>query len=99
MSLAPLARFFASDRRCAACDSARDLNAENRRLRRLLASYVAPAGLYKAPGELYGEEDGIVIDFARDSVQELGAKLHELSLRRATAIRESVHATAPAPLD
>jgi hypothetical protein len=85
--LAPLMRFFAGDRRLDAREYVRDLSAENRRLRRLLASVAA-----------ISPEDGAEIDFEREPLETLVDKLHAVSLQRAAAIREAFHATGHGPL-
>ena len=55
-----------------------------RELRRLLAVRVAMPHTYFDDGEASGQEHGIVIDFMREPVSEIDAKLRSLNAARAT---------------
>ncbi len=56
---------------------------EERYLRRLLAARSGIFGAYFDDGEAYGQEHGIVIDFMRESVADIDAKLRALGVARA----------------
>ncbi len=56
---------------------------DERALRRLLAARVAMAGAYYDDGEAQGQEHGISIDFMREPVADIDAKLRALNVARA----------------
>ena len=56
-----------------------------RELRRLLAVRVAMPHTYFDDGEASGQEHGIVIDFMREPVADIDAKLRALNVARALA--------------
>jgi hypothetical protein len=58
-------------------------SADERYLRRLLAVRVAMPGLYLDDGEAHGAEHGISIDFMREPVADIDAKLRALNVARA----------------
>jgi hypothetical protein len=58
-------------------------SADERHLRRLLAVRVAMPGAYYDDGEAQGQEHGIVIDFMREPVADIDAKLRALNVARA----------------
>ncbi len=58
-------------------------SAPERALRRLLAMRVAMPGTYYDDGEAYGQEHGISIDFMREPVADIDAKLMALNVARA----------------
>lgn len=58
-------------------------SADERHLRRLLAHRVAMPGAYYDDGEAQGCEHGISIDFMRDPVADIDAKLRALNVARA----------------
>ncbi len=58
---------------------------DERHLRRLLAVRVGMPGLYLDDGEASGHEHGIVIDFMREPVADIDAKLRALNVARAEA--------------
>lgn len=62
-------------------------SADERRLRRLLASRSGIPHLYMDDGEASGEEHGISIDFMRDPVADIEAKLITLNVARGAAKR------------
>ena len=55
---------------------------DERHLRRLLAKYVAMPMTYFDDGEASGLEKGISIDFLREPVADIDAKLHALGVAR-----------------
>ncbi len=57
-------------------------NADERHLRRLLAARVAMPGLYTDDGEAYGAQHGVSIDFMREPVAHIDAKLRALNVAR-----------------
>ncbi len=57
--------------------------AQERALRRLLAVRVAMACTYGDDGEMQGSEHGIFIDFMREPVADIDAKLRALNVARA----------------
>ena len=63
----------------------REFFADERALRRLLAARVAMPHTYYDDGEAQGQEHGIVIDFMREPVAGIDAKLCTLNLARAMA--------------
>lgn len=60
---------------------------ENRELRRLLGSVAAFPHSYTDDGEFQGEKYGIYVDFMRDSVADIRAKVHDI---RAKEVLERV---------
>lgn len=60
-------------------------NRSERHLRRLLAARVAMPGMYGDDGEAHGTEHGISIDFMREHVAAIEAKLWALNAARAPA--------------
>jgi len=58
-------------------------SANERYLRRLLAVRVAMPGAYYDDGEAHGAEHGISIDFMREPVADIDAKLRALNVARA----------------
>jgi hypothetical protein len=56
---------------------------DERHLRRLLAVRVAMPHTYYDDGEAQGQEHGIVIDFMREPVADIDAKLRALNVARA----------------
>jgi hypothetical protein len=58
-------------------------SADERYLRRLLAVRVGIPGAYYDDGEAHGAQHGISIDFMREPVAELDAKLRALNMARA----------------
>lgn len=66
-------------------------NADNRYLRRLLALRVGMPGLYLDDGEASGQEHGISVDFMREPVADIDAKLRALNVARAEATRRPKH--------
>lgn len=60
--------------------------APERHLRRLLALRVAIPGTYYDDGEASGREHGISIDFMREPVGDIEAKLQALYLARAACV-------------
>ena len=56
---------------------------DERHLRRLLAARVAMPQTYYDDGEAQGQEHGIVIDFMREPVADIDAKLRALNVARA----------------
>ena len=58
-------------------------SADERHLRRLLAARVAMPHAYYDDGEAYGHEHGISIDFMREPVADIDAKLRALNVARA----------------
>lgn len=60
-----------------------DVSPSERRLRHLLAVRVGMPHTYYDDGEAQGSEHGICIDFMRDSVEDLDAKLRALNVARA----------------
>jgi hypothetical protein len=63
-------------------------SADERHLRRLLAERVALRGAYYDDGEASGEEHGIVIDFMREPIQDIEAKLRALNVARNTVKKD-----------
>lgn len=59
------------------------MTADERQLRQLLAVRVGIPGTYYDDGEAHGTEHGISIDFMRDSVSDIDAKLRALNMARA----------------
>lgn len=57
-------------------------SAPERHLRRLLAARVAMPGAYYDDGEAHGIEHGISIDFMREPVADIDAKLRALNVAR-----------------
>lgn len=57
-------------------------SAPERTLRRLLASRVAMPHTYFDDGEAQGQEHGITIDFMREPVADIDAKLRALNVAR-----------------
>ena len=57
-------------------------SADERTLRRLLALRSGIPHMYYDDGEASGEEDGVRIDFMRDSVADIENKLHALNVLR-----------------
>jgi hypothetical protein len=55
---------------------------DERRLRRLLWSHITMAHTYYDDGEAAGQEHGISIDFMREPVADIGAKLRALNVAR-----------------
>lgn len=60
-------------------------SADERYLRRLLALRAAMLHTYYDDGEAQGQEHGIVIDFMREPVADIDAKLRALNVARAIA--------------
>lgn len=60
---------------------------DERHLRRLLALYVAMPLTYFDDGEASGWEKGISIDFMREPVVDIDAKLHALGVARAERLK------------
>lgn len=58
---------------------------DERYLRRLLASWVAIPCMYCDDGEAQGQQHGIVIDFMREPVADIDAKLRALNMARLRA--------------
>jgi hypothetical protein len=58
-------------------------SADERHLRRLLAARVAMPHTYMDDGEAFGQEQGISIDFMREPVADIDAKLRALGVARA----------------
>lgn len=63
------------------------ISADERHLRRLLAVRVGLRGAYYDDGEASGEEHGVVIDFMREPVADIEAKLHALDTARLLVAR------------
>ena len=61
-------------------------SSDERCLRRLLAYQVAMPNYYYDNGEAQGREHGIRIDFMRDMVSDIDAKLRALNAARARAL-------------
>lgn len=61
-------------------------SAPERALRRLLAQRTAMPLTYYDDGEAAGQEHGIVIDFMREPVADLDAKLRALNVARAIVV-------------
>jgi len=61
-------------------------SADERHLRRLLALRVAMPHTYYDDGEASGHEQGISIDFMREPVADIDAKLRALNVARAEVI-------------
>jgi hypothetical protein len=57
-------------------------SADERYLRRLLARRVAMPAAYYDDGEAQGQEHGVVIDFMREPVADIDAKLRALNVAR-----------------
>ena len=74
---------------CGSCKTWRDeqkgwpRSTNERYLRRLLALRVGMPHAYFDDGEAQGQEHGIVIDFMRESVADIDAKLRALNVARA----------------
>lgn len=62
---------------------AADVSPSERRLRHLLAVRVGMPHTYYDDGEAHGHEHGISIDFMRESVEDIDAKLRALNVARA----------------
>lgn len=60
-------------------------SADERALRRLLAARVAMPHTYYDDGEALGQEHGISIDFMREPVADIDAKLRALNVARVEA--------------
>jgi hypothetical protein len=60
-------------------------NPNERALRRLLALSVGIPGLYLDDGEASGQEHGISIDFMREPIEDIDAKLRLLNIARYNA--------------
>lgn len=60
---------------------------DERALRRLLALQVAMPHAYYDDGEAHGQEHGIRIDFMRESVADIDAKLRALNVARAECLK------------
>jgi hypothetical protein len=60
-------------------------SADERHLRRLLAERFALRGAYYDDGEASGGEHGVVIDFMREPVADIEAKLYALNCARLEA--------------
>jgi hypothetical protein len=67
-------------------------SADERHLRRLLATRAGIVGLYTDDGEASGEANGVVIDFMRDSPLEIQRKLILVGFNHA---EQSLEAAAP----
>jgi hypothetical protein len=67
-------------------------SADERHLRRLLATQAGIVGLYTDDGEASGEANGVVIDFMRDSTREIQRKLTLVGFKHA---EQSLEAAAP----
>jgi hypothetical protein len=65
------------------------VSAAERALRRLLAVRVAMACTYGDDGEMHGSEHGIFIDFMREPVADIDAKLRALNVARAICAQPS----------
>ena len=76
-------------RRMAAIDSGMPGDADERYLRRLLAYRVAMPGAYYDDGEAQGHEHGITIDFMREPVADIDAKLRALNVARAECLKNA----------
>jgi hypothetical protein len=72
-------------------DDGMPTSADERALRRLLAARVAMPGTHMDDGEAQGQQHGITIDFMREPVADIGAKLRALNVAR-------VECAAPAPV-
>lgn len=70
-------------------DDGMPASVDERRLRRLLAVRSGIPHLYCDDGEASGVEHGIVIDFMRDSVADLDAKLLALNMARFRAAEDN----------
>ncbi len=68
---------------------------DERRLRRLLAVRVGMPHTYLDDGEAHGTEHGIVIDFMRDPVPEIDAKLRALNVARSIVVESAEPAAQP----
>ena len=64
-------------------------NPDERHLRRLLAMRVGMPHTYHDDGEAQGQEHGISIDFMRESVNDIDAKLRALNFARAECQKPS----------
>ena len=73
-------------------DDGMPASADERRLRRLLAARVGMPHTYYDDGEAQGQEHGITIDFMREPVADIEAKLRALNVARAA------QPLAPAPV-
>lgn len=58
------------------------ISADERRLRRMYAARVGMPGLYMDDGEASGQEHGISIDFMREPVADIAAKVMALEVAR-----------------
>lgn len=58
------------------------ISADERRLRRMLAMRTGISHMYADDGEMQGEEHGISIDFMREPVADIEAKLVSINLAR-----------------
>jgi hypothetical protein len=67
-------------------------SADERHLRRLLATRAGIVGLYTDDGEASGEANGVAVDFMRDSPREIQRKLTLVGFKRA---EQSLEAAAP----
>ena len=69
-------------------------SAPERALRRLLAVRVGMPGLYLDDGEASGAEHGISIDFMREPVADINAKLRALNVARAECSKPAFNPAA-----
>jgi hypothetical protein len=63
-------------------------SADERYLRRLLAARVGIPGMYYDDGEAHGAQHGISIDFMREPVADIDAKLRALNVARAALAQQ-----------
>jgi len=77
--------------RCKARDDGMPGDPDERYLRRLLAVRVAMPHTYYDDGEAQGQEHGIVIDFMREPVADIDAKLRALNVARALVANPERH--------
>ncbi len=82
------------DRRPAVRADGMPASANERYLRRLLAARAAMPHTYMDDGEAHGHENGISIDFMREPVADIDAKLRALNVARAIA---TAAASPPSP--
>ena len=76
-------------RRMTAIDNGMPGDEDERHLRRLLAYRVAMPGAYYDDGEAQGQEHGITIDFMREPVADIDAKLRALNVARAECLKNA----------